>query len=315
MRGQADLRYVNSYAEETKRLQLAARHARRCARSRISIRPRDLGERSSDEHIHFTDAIGEPDYNRYSVFGRYTRKWTKVDLTADLGYMWLNYIGQRDRRPRRAARDAPPHLALEPNAARSRSNVAYQFSDAAPTCSQRRTCRHRRAGSRRRSIAVGDATTTSQAYLEHTTRRRLSAMPASDSTFNVASVLSQARLLGRLRRSTDRTRRDRSDRRRRPDLSFLLRPLLTAGLRRDRREPYATTASGARTRPGPLSAILSQQWTRNWSGRLELTHYDRNSNVAGPEQRPEHRLLRPHLHALTCAASAPARRACGPRTG
>ena len=29
-----------------------------------------------------------------------------------------------------------------------------------------------------------------------------------------------------------------------------------------------------------LSAILSQQWTRNWGGRLELTHYTRDSNVA-----------------------------------
>ena len=58
----------------------------------------------------------------------------------------------------------------------------------------------------------------------------------------------------------------------------MLRPLLTLGLAATG-ENLRYDSIGREDKTWMLSAILSQQWTRNWGGRIELTHYKRDSNV------------------------------------
>ncbi len=272
VRGEADLRYVNSYADKTK--QFNSQRAGAALRLIKDLDPTSaISANAEDEHIHFTDAIGGPDYNRYSVFGRYTQKWNKVDLVADLGYMWLNYSGNAF-----ADRDEPLGRATLSWHSSERStftlDLAYQFSDAASSMIATTDVQTPTSGQPPAGIAVGDATTTSQAYLEH--RLGVGYRWAGERlTFNVNPYY---RELDYSDGATLTTGLNETDRGVTAGLSYLLRPLLTLGLAATG-ENLRYDSIGREDKTWMLSAILSQQWTRNWGGRIELTHYKRDSNV------------------------------------
>ena len=88
MRGEAELRYIDSYADQTK--QFNTERASGALRAIKDLDPTSsLSANLVDERVNFTEASAGPDYSLYSVYGRYTNKWTKLDLTTDLGYSWL----------------------------------------------------------------------------------------------------------------------------------------------------------------------------------------------------------------------------------
>ena len=274
VRGEAELRYINSYAEKTDEF-----NSNRLAGALRAIK--DLSEKRTisanitDQRVDYIQSnIGQPDYNRYAVFGRYTDKWTKIDLTADLGYSWLHYTDRLDDR------DSPLGRATLTWHYSDRStfglNAAYQYSDAAsdmmigadipniPT-----------------NIATGDATTTSEPYLE----RDLSvnyAYAGDRLGFTVAPYYrkldyseadpTQIGLFGAGQNQTGKGAL--------AGITYLLRPLLSTGL----------TATGENLRydtidrtdkTWTIAAFLRQQWTRNWSWHVQLSHYDRNSTAVG----------------------------------
>jgi len=271
VRGQAELRYINSYADETKEF-----NSQRVSAAMRAIK--DLSATSTisanvvDERIDYTESDSGPDYNRYSAFGRYTRNWTRVDLVADIGYSWLRYSGNSID-----DRDNPLGRATLTWRATDRSSItgdfAYQFSDAAsgmlvtgdlgstiPT-----------------NISTGDATVTSQPYLE----RRLSLGYAYRGDRLGFSVTPTYRKLDYGTSDVlEGTNLDQTGKGGSATLSYLLRPLLSTGL----------TATGENLRydeiaredkTWTITAFLRQQWTRNWSWRTELTHYKRDSSAAG----------------------------------
>jgi hypothetical protein len=275
VRGEAELRYINSYAEKTDEF-----NSNRLAAAVRAIK--DLSATSTisanvtDQRVNYTQSslTTGPDYNRYAAFGRYTEKWTKIDLTADLGYSWLHYTDRLDNR------DSPLARATLSWHYSDRStfglNAAYQYSDAAsdmmigadiPTIPT--------------NIATGDATVTSQPYLE----RDLAVTYAYTGDrlgFNFAPYYQKLDYseadptnIGLLGAAQNQTGKGAL-----AGLTYLLRPLLSIGV----------TATGENLRydtidrvdkTWTIAAYLRQQWTRNWSWRVQLSHYDRNSTEPG----------------------------------
>ena len=212
--------------------------------------------------------------NRYSLFGRYTQKLAKADLVADLGYSWLRYSGSAF-----ADRNAPLGRATLNWHASERSTLtvdaAYQFSDSASGLIAAAETQTPASGKPPASITVGDATTTSQAFQE----RRLGVgyrWLGQRLTFNVDPYY---RVLDYSNGTTLVTGLDETIRGITGGVSYLIRPLLSFGLIATG-ENLRYDSVGREDKTWALSAILTQQWTRNWGGRLELTHYVNHSNAA-----------------------------------
>ena len=270
VRGQAELRYIDSYAEKTKEFNSQRLNGALRAIKDLSATS-TLSANLVDERIDFTERDAGPDYSRYSLFGRYTRNWTRIDLIADFGYSWLSYTGGLvDDRNDPLGRATVAWRVSERSTLTA--DAAYQFSDAAsgmldtvigteiPT-----------------SITTGDATTTSQAYLE----RRLGlgyTYRGERVNFGVSPFYrkldyANTNTVGDI--ALDQTGKGAF-----ANVSYLLRPLVTIGL----------TATGQNLRydllaredkTWTIAAFLRQQWTRNWSWRAEISHYKRDSNTPG----------------------------------
>ena len=274
VRGEAELRYIDSYAEETSEF-----NTNRVTGALRAIKDLDptstISANVGDERVDFKESDAGPDYSRYSVFGRYTRNWTKVDLIADLGYSWLRYSGGTID-----DRDSPLGRAKLAWRYSERStfglDFAYQFSDAASGMMTGADIPNIPT-----NIATGDATTTSQAYLE----RRLGLSYAYTDPRLTFTVAPYYRKLGYSSNVTDVTPLgvagiNQTGKGATAGLTYLLRPLLSIGL----------TANGENLRYDEIAredktwtvtAFLRQQWTRNWSWRVELTHYKRDSTTPG----------------------------------
>lgn len=272
LRGEADLRYIDSYADKTK--QFNTQRAGGALRVIKDLDPTSaISGNLDDERVHFTDSTGGPDYSRYSAFGRYTHNWTKIDLTADLGYSWLSYSGGQF-----ADRDDPLGRATLNWHASDRStftlDFAYQFSDAAAGLIASTEVLTPASAAPPTSIVTGDATTTSQAYLE----RRLGVgyrWLGERLTFNIDPYYRKLEYADGTLLATGLNETGRGFT---GGFSYLLRPLLSAGLIASGENlRYDSIAREDKT--WSLTGTLRQQWTRNWSGRLELTHYKRDSNV------------------------------------
>ncbi|MEO7433129.1 MAG: outer membrane beta-barrel protein [Dokdonella sp.] len=285
VRGQAQLLYTNSYADETKQFNSdrasVALRAIKDLDSGTTLAANVLGER-----ISFRDSQAAADYNRYSAFGRYTRKWARFDLVADAGYSWIKYgtsnvTGATDRDAALARANLDWHVT---DRSTFTVDLAHQLSDAASgllltTASVPDTVNPIPA-----QLSTGSATTTSAAYLENRIdvgysyrgvrglfmvapyyRKldygSLSVVAPADSSVGGAAISQTAHGAT-------------------ASAAWLLRPLLTIGV----------IASGENLRYDQLSrsdktwnlqAFLRQQFTRHWSWRGSLTRYERDSTVAG----------------------------------
>lgn len=270
-RGQAELRYITSYAEKTKEFNSQRASGALRAIKDLSATS-NLSANLDVDHIHYTEHDASPDYDRYQLYGRYARNWNKLDLTADLGYSWLRYSGRNlsdhDNPLGRfsLAWRATPESTLH-------ANFSYQFSDSAtdmvlpanigttvPT-----------------NIATGDATISSQAFLERQVGlgyeyRNQRATLAITPYYRKLSYVDQA--------GFDEIGLDQSGRGVTATLSWLLRPLLTIGLNATgENERYDRI--DREDKNWMVTAFLAQQWSRHWSGRLAFTHYERDSTMPG----------------------------------
>ncbi|MEO6689557.1 MAG: hypothetical protein ABIS07_06635 [Dokdonella sp.] len=283
VRGQAELRYTNSYADETDQF-----NSDRVSGALRAIKDLSAGSTLSanliDERIRFRDSDIGQNYNRYSAFGRYTRNGSRFDLTTDFGYSWINYsgnaLGAQDRNDALARATLDWHLS---DRSTLTIDVAHQLSDAASRLLTGSTIGAETGNAIPAQIATGSAATTSAAYLENRVDfgyayrgprasftlapyfRKLDYGAASD-TANIADPSGQA--INQTARGASIT------------AAWLLRPLLGVGV----------IASGENLRYDGLSredktwnvqAFIRQQLTPHWSWRADVTRYDRNSNAAG----------------------------------
>jgi len=127
-RAQFDLRYSNSYAEETDafdsdRYNAAARLVRDLATNRT------LSANIEATRVEYDDAPVDVDYTRYDGYATYTSRLRTVDFSIDLGYSRLEF---EDRAGDEWLPLVRGTLAWRPTA-RSTLDVAagYEFSDAA----------------------------------------------------------------------------------------------------------------------------------------------------------------------------------------
>jgi uncharacterized protein (PEP-CTERM system associated) len=130
-------------------------------------------------------------------------------------------------------------------------------------------------------IATGDATTTSQAYLE----RRLGLTYAYADPRLTFTFAPYYRKLAYANVAIDSdpfatTGIDETGKGASASLAYLLRPLLSIG--------FVATGENLQyndldreDKTWSVTAFFRQQWTRNWSWRVELTHSRRDSNTPG----------------------------------
>ncbi len=279
VRGQAELFFVDSYADKTDDF-----NSQRLAGAVRAIKDLDpltsISANIADEYVTFDNSDASPDYNRWGAFGRYTRKWAKVDLTTDLGYSWLRYNGgvsDLDRDSPLFRTDLLWHVT--PRDILS-LDMAYEFSDAAtgmlagiiePTTPG--------AGGITipPDVAIGEAAISSDAYLSttialtyryFTERFEFSIAPYYHKYDYGTVTLPEAGAI------------DQSSRGGTVAASWVLRPLLTLGVSGTFEDISFDTIS--RTDHNRYySAFLRQQWARHWSWRAELIRNERRSDAPG----------------------------------
>lgn len=274
VRGQAELRYINSYAEETADFNTQRLSAALRAIKDLSVTSA-LSANLTGERIGYNESDVGPDYDRYSVFGRYTHAWNKVNLSSDVGYSWLRYTGN-------AAsvfdRDDPLLRTDVSYRATDRStfsaNLAYQYSDTGSGLLQGNQIGNTVPA----QIATGNASVTSAAYVQ----RRLGAgytWTGSLLTLTVSPYYEKLSYINALLPGDiGTTGLDQSGRGGFASLSWRLRQSLTFGFNANgERLRYNDIARTDKT--WQLQAFVRQQWSRHWSGRAELTHYERDSDA------------------------------------
>jgi hypothetical protein len=279
IRGQAELFYIDSRAEDSDEFNSQRLHGG--VRAIKDLDPTStISLNLGDERTTFDSSSATPDYNRYGVFGRYTRKWSELDLIGDAGYSWLKYSGAGD-----FDRDSPlvrgdlvwrfaPHDTLTLNA-------SYEFSDAATDLlSTTTTTPVDGTGGTPKipaDVALGNTTissapylakTISLGYLYHAERIELTVAPYwrkydyGAVTFAEAGAIDQTSRGGIL------------------GAGYRITPLLTAGANAALEDlTYDTISRTDHNRYYTL--YLRHQWARHWSWRAELARNERHSTDAG----------------------------------
>ena len=262
--GQAELRYVNSDAEITdefnsQRLALALRTIKELNPStRISLNVQ--GQR-----VDFNDDIVARDYNRYDLFGRYSRTLARFELGTDLGYSRIDYRQGETRSEPLVRVDA----AWNPSD-RHRLVVAAssEFSDTAIDA----------LGSIQadatlpENVLTGDAVVNASPYEV----RSLSL----DYSFTNTRFDFMAAPYVQKRNYIDSDEFDQDSRGIRADLHWLVRRSLTVGVF-GTYESLEYTNLNRKDDTLRVGANVRYRWARHWSAGLQWERYDRDSSAAG----------------------------------
>lgn len=264
LQGQAELRYVNSDAEVTdefnsQRVALALRTIKELTpTSRVSLN-------MQAQRVDFDDDIVARDYNRYDLFGRYSRTLAQFELGTDLGYSRIEY--------RRGETRSEPLFRLDatwsPNERHSLTVLASsQFSDTAIDA----LSSIQADATLPENVLTGDAVVNASPYevrnleLEYSfTNTRLN--------FMVSPYLQK-------RNYVDSDEFDQDNHGLRTDLHFLLRRSLTLGLY-GTYENIEYTQLNREDKTTRVGATLRYHWARHWSAGLEWERYKRDSNAVG----------------------------------
>lgn len=272
LRAQAELRYISTTASRTKYFD-----SQRGSGALRLVRELDATDQVSANleagHVHFTDpgtGPGQftPDYDTYSVYGRYQSKLAKIQLDAALG--WSKYSFDQGA-PDQSGVMARVLLnwAVTPESTLG-IGATHQFTDA----SQQLIIDPAQIGTHidTTSIAVGNAVITPQIYLE----KRIDTSYAYDGPrlgFSITPFYRQQNYVNDPLYSQEGPGLGF-------DLEYRLRPLLAIGF----------AAAGERTRYTSLDRrdefysygpSLTDQLTRHWSWSLNLTHNQQDSSQPG----------------------------------
>ena len=266
LHGQAELRYLNSYAEITdgfnsQRYGAALRLGKDLsATSRLSANAQVWRTDFKD-----ADAI---DYDRYDLFARYMHRLSQVDLQGDAGWSWLNFDQNAGNRSNPLLRGnatwrATAQTSLGATVARQYSDSSSEIIDAATTI-----------GGIPPSIVVGD--TPVGGFVFRDTSAALNY--AYQGVRFGATVSPFYRQWHYLTDGEIQTGLDQSSRGVVLGASWLLRPLLMLDAS-VRHEKVNYRTSDRRDKDAEIRIGLRQQWTRHWSWHGDVRHWRRSSSV------------------------------------
>lgn len=271
-RGQLDIRYTRSYAEENEtfnsdRYGAAARLLHDLSPTRtISANLEALQVRYRTETL-----APEADYTRYDAFGRYWSQLRDVEMTIDLGYSQLKYEGARGDESLPLAR-ANFNWRVSP---RSTLDLAmnYEFSDAAENMILTDNVDEVTIGN-----PIGNPTVPIVAGVYKERGIRLGyAFTGEQLSFEFRPYYLR---LDYLELSTE----NEKDWGGYTSLSYRLRPRLTLQLAAAL-EDRKFEAPVRRYRDTVASIALENEFTAHWIGRIELQRRDRDSDIIGQDYK------------------------------
>jgi len=272
-RGQAELRYINSYASKVTEFNSSRGQAAFRVYKDLSATDQ-LSANVETQHVDFTDSTGGPNYDRNEVFGRYVSKLAKFDTDVVVGWSQLSF----DHAGSDSAPLARLSLGWRPT---SRSSLvlsgAYQYADAVedmivqpgqPLTTQPGQPLPTQPG----GISTGNAVIDSQVYLE----RRLDltySFRTERLTFSAAPFFEKLDYV-------NNTTFNQTGRGLAASIDYRLRPTLTlSGFATGERLTYQTLDRLDKTYRYGLD--LSEQWTPHWSWHAALTRQLRTSDATG----------------------------------
>lgn len=267
-RGQAQLHYINSYAQKTKDFNS---HRTEGSLSLVKdVSPTDRVSAALEvQRVSLTERASSPDYDRRELFGGYASTLSRLQIDLALGWSQIDF--QRAGTPTADGPLARLTLDYHPSERNTLSiSAAREYSDAAEDILQQQPVGILEGAGR--GINVSNTTVDSQVYLER--RLRLAyAFSSERLTFSIAPLY---RKLGYVNDpSLDQTTRGASI-----ALDYRLRPTLTLSaiasgerLNYDRLERRDTTIH--------YGLDLSQQRTPHWGWRLSLLRQQRHSDEPG----------------------------------
>lgn len=264
LHGQAELRYINTYAEKTD--EFNSQRGSAALRLLKDLNPTDtLSANVEAQHIDYTSSSGGPNYSHYDLFGRYVSKLANLDLDLAVGWSQLDFAGNAPSASNPLAR-ASVAWRMTPRSTFT-VGVARVYSDAA----QAMMVAPGPIGIGT-SIITGDSVISSQVFLE----RRLQATYAFVDTRFTMTISPLYRKLEYVN-STDL---DQTTYGGNLALGYRISEPFTVSLvatqdtsryhslnRRDELLGYALN--------------LVDQWTPHWSWRATLAHNRRTSTAAG----------------------------------
>lgn len=267
VRGQAELRYIDSYAEKTKKFN-SHRNQGALRFAKILGPTSQLSLNATVQQVDFYNDT-ESNYDRNELYFRYVSQLTFFDIDAALGESQINYdrAGERTQ----SSPLARATVSWRPTESSTFSvNVTRQYSDAAQDMMLMpgQTPLANTTG-----ISTGDAVVSSEVYLE----RRFQLTYALRTERLTLSISPSYRKLGY---GNDPTY-DQTGRGGNVAIDYRLRPTMT----------LSAFASGEQLKYHSLSRRdktltygleLADQWTQHWSWRAALTQQRRTSNV--PDQ-------------------------------
>ena len=264
LQGQGELRYVNSDAEITdefnsQRMALALRTIKELSpTSRISLN-------MQAQRVDFDDDIVARDYNRYDLFGRYSRTLAQFELGTDLGYSRIDFRDSGSRSEPLIRVDA----TWNPNPNHSFGIAASsQFSDTATDA----LSSIQADATLPESVLTGDAVVNASPYEVRTLDLNY-AYTSTRTTFSLAPYLQN-------RDYVDSDEFDQESQGVRADLNWLVRRSLSVGAYATR-ESIDYTQLNRTDDTTRLGAVLSYQWAPRWSAALQWERYRRNSTAIG----------------------------------
>ena len=264
LQGQAEMRYVNSDAEVTdefnsQRLALALRTIKEFSpTSRASLNVQA-------QRVDFEDDVVARDYNRYDIFGRYSRTLAQFELGTDLGYSRIDYRQGESRSDPLFRFDA----TWNPNE-RHRLTVlaSSQFSDTAVDALSSIEA----DATMPTNVLTGDAIVNASPY-------EVRSLEMEYSFTNIRFDFMVAPYVQK-RNYVDSDEFDQDNHGVRTDFHWRLRRTLTLGL-------YGTYESLDYTQLDRqddtlrVGATLRYHWAPRWSAGLAWERYKRDSTAAG----------------------------------
>jgi hypothetical protein len=271
LQGQAELRYIDSYAEETAAFD-SARYST-ALRTLYDLAPtRRVSANIEYQNINFDNSLLAEDYRRISAFTGYTQMLARIDVNAALGYSRLSFDQSNSV-------SGPLARATMDWRATDRSTfgigLAWQYTDAANSISDGAPAFDAGFG----GVGIGSSAITPDIYRE---RRINGSYLLQGTRLNLASTLG----FGSFRyEQAEAMVNDRNEVSAGLNLGYLLQPTLTLGFSAEatRRRFDETDLTDRNYRYG---TYLSQQMTRHLRWRMDLARNERHAD-AGVESYNE----------------------------
>ncbi len=276
--GRADLRYVDSYAENSRDFDSARVSAAfRTEWEYSTVRQFSAGVEVQDVDFDH-DTLAE-DYKRRSAYVGYSHRLTDVNLNVIAGYAWLDFARGHDV-------SAPfvrssLYWTITPNN-RVRLAGAWEYSDAASYLAEGAGAPEDEEPGR---VNIGGAMVSPDVYRE----RRLEASYVHESA---RVVVTASAFTGRFRYENTLSvyTEDRDERGGFLDLGYRVRPLLmVGGLLNATRRTYVDTGERDTTRMYGL--YVSHDLSRHWNWRADVRRLERESMTGTTPTYDENQVL------------------------